>query len=80
MDDGDLGDNIEEETEIIEETVSHDKRIENDQAHLAPKYVYTLVVTSYSSFSSSNLLQPLVVCLIGIPHDRRHPRPCRLSV
>ncbi|KAJ4013112.1 hypothetical protein NW752_006390 [Fusarium irregulare] len=36
MDDGDLGNNIEEETEIIEESVSHDKRIENDQAHLAP--------------------------------------------
>ena len=76
MDDGDLGNNIQEETEIIEESVSHDKRIENDQAHLAPKYVYTLVTL----FAPSNLLQPLVVCLIGIPHDRWHPRPCRLSV
>ena len=80
MDDGDLGNNIEEETEIIEESVSHDKRIENDQAHLAPKYVYTILLLSHSSFASSNLLQPLVVCLIGIPHDRWHPRPCRLSV
>lgn len=76
MDDGDLGNNIEEETEIIEESVSHDKRIENDQAHLAPKYVYALVTL----FAPSNLLQPLVVCLIGIPHDRWHPRPRRLSV
>ena len=47
MDDGDLGNNIGEETEIIEESVSHDKRIENDQAHLAPKYVHLLSVTLF---------------------------------
>ncbi|KAM0562914.1 hypothetical protein ACHAPJ_001754 [Fusarium lateritium] len=36
MDDGDLGDNIQEETEVIEESVSFERRIENDDAHLAP--------------------------------------------
>ncbi|KAG7415575.1 hypothetical protein DER46DRAFT_601529 [Fusarium sp. MPI-SDFR-AT-0072] len=36
MDDGDLGDNIQQETDIIEESVSHDRRIGNDDAHLAP--------------------------------------------
>lgn len=37
MDDGNLGENIQEETEVIEESISHDKRIENDKAHLSPK-------------------------------------------
>lgn len=37
MDDGDLGNNIQQETDIIEESVSHDRRIGNDDAHLAPK-------------------------------------------
>ncbi|QPC72335.1 hypothetical protein HYE68_003087 [Fusarium pseudograminearum] len=36
MDDGNLGENIQEETEVIEESISHDKRIENDKAHLSP--------------------------------------------
>ncbi|KAF5614789.1 TOK1-voltage-gated outward-rectifying K+ channel [Fusarium tjaetaba] len=36
MDDGDLGDNIQQETDVIEESVSHDRRIGNDDAHLAP--------------------------------------------
>ncbi|KAF9776428.1 hypothetical protein IL306_005416 [Fusarium sp. DS 682] len=35
MDDGDLGDNIQQETDVIEETVSHDRWIGNDDAHLA---------------------------------------------
>ncbi|KAG8667631.1 hypothetical protein FPOAC2_12806 [Fusarium poae] len=36
MDDGNLGENIQEETEAYEETISHEKRIENDKAHLSP--------------------------------------------
>ncbi|KAH6958999.1 hypothetical protein DER45DRAFT_564879 [Fusarium avenaceum] len=36
MDDGDLGDNIQQETEAFEDSVSHGRRIENDDAHLAP--------------------------------------------
>ncbi|CEI41381.1 hypothetical protein FVEN_g3598 [Fusarium venenatum] len=36
MDDGNLGENIQEETEAFEETISHEKRIENDKAHLSP--------------------------------------------
>ncbi|KAF4452702.1 hypothetical protein F53441_4509 [Fusarium austroafricanum] len=36
MDDGNLGDNIQEEIEAVEESVSHDRRIANDDAHLAP--------------------------------------------
>ncbi|KAF5657213.1 tok1-voltage outward-rectifying k+ channel [Fusarium heterosporum] len=36
MDDGDLGDNIQQETDVIEEAVSHERRVENDDAHLAP--------------------------------------------
>lgn len=37
MDDGDLGDNIQQETEAFEDSVSHGRRIENDDAHLAPR-------------------------------------------
>ncbi|KAM0426639.1 hypothetical protein ACHAPT_007955 [Fusarium lateritium] len=36
MDDGDLGDNIQNETEVIEESIAYETRIENDDAHLAP--------------------------------------------
>ncbi|GKU19192.1 unnamed protein product [Fusarium langsethiae] len=36
MDDGNLGENIQAETDAFEETISHEKRIENDKAHLSP--------------------------------------------
>ncbi|RSL53335.1 hypothetical protein CEP54_010446 [Fusarium duplospermum] len=36
MDDGNLGDTIQDETEIVEESVAYETRMENDDAHLAP--------------------------------------------
>jgi potassium channel subfamily K len=37
MDDGNLGDTIQDESEVIEETVAYETRMENDDAHLAPR-------------------------------------------
>lgn len=37
MDDGNLGDTIQDETEVIEESVAYETRMENDDAHLAPR-------------------------------------------
>ncbi|KAF4984255.1 hypothetical protein FDECE_17129 [Fusarium decemcellulare] len=76
MDDGDLGDNIEHEAEVVEESVSYGRRIENDDAHLAPRRVPSPIINKEFSLTppSAAGASAFSICALVRPW-RQHLHP-----
>lgn len=76
MNDADLGDDIDQHAADVEEQL-----VTNDETHLNPRYdtFGPSLPPNLTKSLSDACYKPMVVCLLGLPHDRGHPWPCRFS-